>query len=73
MEGRGPLQVHRAVISTLAGDVFPRPPFALRWRLKFFELCVFLQERIGIVPRIREFSLLEAKEAAVVGEPQGVA
>ena len=32
MNGTGPVNVHNAVISTLAGAVFPRPPWALRWR-----------------------------------------
>ncbi len=43
MNGRGPLHVHNAIISLLAGQVFPRPCFALRWRLWFFELCVAAQ------------------------------
>ena len=40
MNGRGPLHVHNAIISILAGEVFPRPSWSLRWRMRFFELCV---------------------------------
>jgi hypothetical protein len=30
MTGRGPLEIHRAAMSILTGNVFPRPSFALR-------------------------------------------
>jgi flavin-dependent dehydrogenase len=66
MEGQGPLQVHKAVISILAGQVFPRPRWALRWRLWFFHLCVWMQEWIPIVPRRPEFSLLNAEPTDAV-------
>ncbi|MBA2708767.1 MAG: tryptophan 7-halogenase [Gemmatimonadaceae bacterium] len=59
MNGQGPLQVHNAVISILAGQVFPRPPFALRWRLWFFHACVQVQKIIPIVPRREPFSLVQ--------------
>ena len=55
MNGTGPLHVHNAVISTLAGQVFPRPCWALRWRMRFFELCVQLQRFVPIcsaMPRL---------------------
>jgi flavin-dependent dehydrogenase len=58
MNGQGPLKVHRAVISILAGQVFPRPVWALRWRLVFFALCVRMQRYLPLVPRRPEFSLL---------------
>lgn len=58
MNGRGPLQVHNAVISTLAGNVFPKPVWALRWRLWFYHLCVRVQRYIPLVPRRAECSLL---------------
>jgi flavin-dependent dehydrogenase len=60
LEGEGPLDVHRAVLSVLAGDVFPRPPFSLRWRLALFELLVRLNRRFPLVPRRERFSLLGA-------------
>ncbi len=58
MNGQGPLQVHNAVISTLAGEVFPAPPWALRWRLWFFSLCVQLQRFLPLVPRRAPCELL---------------
>jgi flavin-dependent dehydrogenase len=51
MNGTGPLNVHGAVISTLAGHVFPKPPFSLRWRLKLFFLCMRLNQKYPLVPR----------------------
>jgi flavin-dependent dehydrogenase len=59
MHGRGPHNVHGAIISVLAGQVFPRPPWALRWRMRLFELCVWLQQYIPLVPRRRRFRLLD--------------
>jgi flavin-dependent dehydrogenase len=61
LNGRGPYQVHRALISALAGDVFPRPSFAMRWRLGLFELFVKLQESFKLVPRHAGHSLRRAK------------
>jgi flavin-dependent dehydrogenase len=58
LNGSGPLQMHSAVISILAGNVFPKPIWALRWRMRAFELCVFLQQYFPLVPRRKEFSML---------------
>jgi flavin-dependent dehydrogenase len=59
MNGTGPCQVHKAVISTLAGQVFPRPVWALRWRLMLFHFCVAAQEKLPVlVPRRKHCSLL---------------
>jgi len=58
MNGRGPLKVHGAVISALAGQVFPKPVWSLRWRLMFFDLCVQVQEFIPLCPMRAECSLL---------------
>ena len=58
MNGTGPMQVHKAVISVLAGHVFPKPKWALRWRLWLFWFCVWGQEKFGkFVPRRPRFSL----------------
>jgi flavin-dependent dehydrogenase len=57
LNGEGPLQVHRAAMSILAGNVFPRPAFALRWRLKLLDLFVRLNRYLPLVPRRRRFSL----------------
>jgi hypothetical protein len=58
LNGTGPLQVHSAIISVLAGNVFPKPPWCLRWRLRFFELCVWLNKFLPLVPRRANFSLV---------------
>jgi flavin-dependent dehydrogenase len=56
---RGPLQVHRALISVLAGHVFPKPSFKVRWRLKLFEWLVGLNRRFHLVPRRSSFCLVD--------------
>jgi len=71
INGTGPLEVHKAVIGVLAGNVFPRPPFKMRWRLKFFDFCVWMNRRKQLVPRRRRFSLL--KRAAMDREEAGAA
>jgi hypothetical protein len=55
----------------LAGDVYPRPAFAVRWRLWLFALFVKLQRYIAIAPRCEIFSLLEPNEGEETGLPQG--
>jgi flavin-dependent dehydrogenase len=69
LNGTGPLQVHRALISALAGDVFPRPVFAMRWRLRLFDLFVALQQRIRLVPRHDGFSLRNAEPVPLAKAP----
>ena len=73
MNGRGPLQVHSAVISTLAGSVFPRAVWALRWRLWFYYLCVRLQNYFPLVPRRTECSLLDEQPAEIPSTQSAVA
>ncbi len=58
LNGVGPWQIHRAVLAVLAGHVFPRPAFRLRWRLALFSLCVRLNRFLPLVPRRKRFSLL---------------
>jgi 2-polyprenyl-6-methoxyphenol hydroxylase-like FAD-dependent oxidoreductase len=58
LNGTGPMQVHNAVIAVLAGNVFPRPVWALRWRMWLFELCMQLNKVLPMVPRRNNFSLL---------------
>ena len=55
-----PLRVRRAIISVLAGQVFPRPAWALRWRLGVFRAMVPVQRRVAIVPRHDRWSLRDA-------------
>ncbi|HWB54089.1 MAG TPA: tryptophan 7-halogenase, partial [Tepidisphaeraceae bacterium] len=66
LNGEGPCNVHGAVISVLAGQVFPRPPFCLRWRLWLFDLCMYVNRFRRLVPARRPFSLLEQGESAVL-------
>jgi hypothetical protein len=74
MNGSGPANLRGAVISALAGQVFPRPPWALRWRLRLFELSVALQPYLPLVPRRPKFSLLdEAPMEIGAAEPAGAA
>lgn len=58
MSRTGPLEIHRAVLSTLAGHVFPRPSLAVRWRLEVFHFFVKLQRYFPLVPHRAGFSLL---------------
>lgn len=61
LNGTGPHQIHKAVISILAGQVFPKPVWALRWRLGLFELFVKINKIIPLVPRRPGFSLLASQ------------
>ena len=67
---KGPLEVHRAIIGVLAGNVFPRPPWKIRWRLKMFEFFVEVNRRRQIVPRRKRFSLLKAMAANQAAQAQ---
>ena len=58
LNGTGPMKVHCAILAILAGHVFPRPPFCLRWRLWLFQACRILNRYVPLVPRRNRFSLL---------------
>ena len=76
LNGTGPANVHGAVISVLAGHVFPKPPFALRWRMWLFELCMQANKFLPLVPRRKPFSLLSAQPQElpqIVGEDAAAA
>ncbi|MFN0132590.1 MAG: NAD(P)/FAD-dependent oxidoreductase [Phycisphaerales bacterium] len=74
LHGHGPYQIQRAVISTLAGHVFPQPIFKVRWRLALFHLFVRLQKRFALVPRRPEWSLVDqASTAETMIAPKPVA
>jgi hypothetical protein len=66
LHGYGPLHIHRAVISVLAGHIFPKPAFSLRWRSRLFEGLIALNSRIALVPRRRRFSLLASHPVAAL-------
>jgi len=63
LNGQGPLQVHRAAMAILAGHVFPRPPFALRWRFALLDLFTRINRFVPLVPRRERFSLLSETPA----------
>ena len=63
LNGSGPLSMHRAVIAVLCGQVFPRPAWSVRWRMRLFYACMVAQRKVTLVPRRAGFSL-EATEAA---------
>jgi hypothetical protein len=58
LNGTGPLRVHSAVLSVLAGQVFPKIPWKLRWRLWLFGALLHLNRLVPLVPRRKPFSLL---------------
>jgi flavin-dependent dehydrogenase len=58
LNGQGPLGVHEAALSVLAGYVFPRPSFALRWRMNLLYFFMHLNRFVPLVPRRQRFSLL---------------
>ena len=60
-----PLRVRQAVISVLAGQVFPRPAWALRWRLAAFRAMIPVQRRVAIVPRHDRWSVADADPEAL--------
>jgi 2-polyprenyl-6-methoxyphenol hydroxylase-like FAD-dependent oxidoreductase len=71
MEADGPSGIHRAIYTVLAGNVFPRPAHALRWRLRLMELLTDLQELFAFVPRRPRVYLYRPPEppAAPEGRP----
>jgi flavin-dependent dehydrogenase len=72
LNGTGPHNVHGAIISVLSGQVFPRPIWAIRWRMRLFELCEFLNRYVPMVPRRARFSLVAEKPEALPNIPAAV-
>ncbi len=64
LNGSGPLGVHRAVVSVLCGQVMPRVPRPVRWRMALFNAFVHAQAKLPLVPRRPRFSLLGQEPAA---------
>lgn len=58
VHGTGPLQIPGAIISVLAGQVFPQQPWKLRWRHRAFDFCVWLQQYRELSPHRHPFHLL---------------
>jgi len=60
MNGTGPLGIHDAVLSIVAGRVFPRVRLGHRWRVGLLDVLLGLHERTGrLVPRHEPFRLSE--------------
>ena len=55
--GKGPLSLHSAVLEILRGNVFPRPRFGVRWRLKLFIFFCWLQRYATVTPKLEKFWL----------------
>jgi flavin-dependent dehydrogenase len=73
MEGEGPLEVHKAVISLLAGNVFPpSPPWCIRWRMWYFRACVWAQKHVALGPRRPTWSIFDAPEPGAPAPMPGV-
>jgi flavin-dependent dehydrogenase len=58
LTGQGPFEVHRAAMSILAGHVYPRPAWALRWRFWLLSFFIQYNRYIRIAPRRPRFSLV---------------
>ena len=61
LNGTGPLEIHRATLSVLAGHIFPSPTFGQRWRLGLFAALLHVHEKRRLVPARQRFSLLNAE------------
>lgn len=58
LNGAGPFDMHRGVLGLLAGHVFPRTPWRVRWRFEAFEVFRRVHRWAPLVPRRPRFSLL---------------
>ena len=68
LNGTGPLKVHRATPLPAGRARLPRPPWAVRWRLRLFGLFLRLQRKVALVPRRRHFSLRSAPAVEAAAE-----
>ncbi len=67
LHGKGPFAIHEAVLSLLAGRVFPRPAWRLRWRMALLDALLLAHERVRpLVPQRPPYSLLAAEAASPV-------
>jgi hypothetical protein len=68
LHGVGPHLVHSAVLSVLAGHVFPRPPFKLQWRMWLFRAFLKWHKTRPLVPPKPTFSMLSfhAEQCAAI-------
>lgn len=64
LTGEGPFQVHRAAMSILAGHVYPRPSWSLRWRFWLLSFFLHANRYLPIAPRREKFSLVTEEPSA---------
>ncbi len=67
LNGVGPVRVHSAVLSVLAGQVFPKTPWSLQWRLWLFAMFMRINRFVPLVPKRAPFSLLAQDPAGRLG------
>lgn len=58
IEGRGPLGVHRALITLLGGGIYPSIPFQVRWRWELLQGLTGFHRRFPIVGKRRPHSMM---------------
>jgi hypothetical protein len=61
VSGGSPYRIQEAILTLLAGHVFPRPSFALRWRFHMLHFLVALHRFVPLAPRLKRFSILAAQ------------
>lgn len=75
MNGTGPFEMHRSVISLLAGHVFPKPAWKVVWRFMAMQIAAKIQRYIPLVPRHNRHALMDTEPIALpgpVGQPRPV-
>ena len=58
------MQMEKAIIGLLAGNIFPRMTWKMKWRLKLFDFFVWWNSKKQIVPRCKRFSIVKSYKAA---------
>ncbi len=73
--GKGPLGVHRAVVTLLAGEVFGGMPWSVRWRWELLQWFTSINRYHALNQRIRPHSMLlsggvplPTPDAGVIGD-----
>jgi flavin-dependent dehydrogenase len=59
LHGMGPVNVQGALTTVLAGTIYPRLPWSVRWRLELLKTVVRMNRFVPMVPRRPRFSLLD--------------
>jgi flavin-dependent dehydrogenase len=67
--GKGPFKMEKAITGLLAGNIFPRMPWKMRWRLWLFNFFVWWNSKKQIVPRCRRFSIMKSYAASSSAAP----